>query len=52
MPEASARLLDALGVAGNARRFADLDDAGRVPAGTKLPPPVPIFPRYVDEETA
>ena len=52
IPELATKLLDLLGVAESARRFADLGEAGAVPAGTKLPGPAPIFPRYVEEETA
>ncbi|QYE34203.1 methionine--tRNA ligase [Polymorphobacter sp. PAMC 29334] len=46
IPDAAARLLDQLGVAAEARRFADLDV--RVPAGTPLPTPTGVFPRWVE----
>ncbi len=46
MPGACARLLDQLGVAPDARSFAALDRP--VPAGTPLPPPVGVFPRWVE----
>jgi methionyl-tRNA synthetase len=49
MPGSGARLLDSLGVPADARRFADLGPAGRLPGGSRLPPPQPIFPRYVEE---
>jgi methionyl-tRNA synthetase len=49
MPGSAIRLLDLLAVPANARTFADLGDAGRLQTGTRLPPPVPVFPRYVDE---
>jgi len=49
MPGSGARLLDSLGVPADARRFADLGAAGRLAGGTTLPPPQPIFPRYVEE---
>ena len=46
IPGAAAKLLDQLGVAPHARTFAHLDT--RVAAGTPLPPPVGVFPRWVD----
>jgi methionyl-tRNA synthetase len=48
VPGAAARLLDLLAVAPGSRRFADLD-AG-LASGTVLPPPAPVFPRYVAAE--
>lgn len=52
MPASSARLLDLLAVPAGARGFASLAAAGRLAGGTTLPPPQPIFPRYVEEEAA
>jgi len=46
MPDASAKLLDSLGVAADARDFKALGT--RLVAGTTLPPPVGVFPRYVE----
>jgi len=48
MPDASSKLLDSLGVPDqkDARDFAAL--ATRIKAGTTLPPPVGVFPRYVE----
>jgi methionyl-tRNA synthetase len=46
MPDASAKLLDGLGVAADARDFKAL--AKRIAAGTTLPAPVGVFPRYVE----
>lgn len=46
MPESSAKLLDSLGVPADARDFAAL--AIRISAGTALPAPVGVFPRYVE----
>jgi methionyl-tRNA synthetase len=46
MPNASAKLLDSLGVAADARDFKAL--AKRLTAGTTLPAPVGVFPRYVE----
>lgn len=48
MPEASAKLLDSLGVPHDARNFAALGGATRIAAGTALPAPVGVFPRYVE----
>ncbi|HEX7232080.1 MAG TPA: methionine--tRNA ligase, partial [Candidatus Binatia bacterium] len=48
MPEAAGKLLDILGIGANDRMFTALGEGGRIKAGTKLPPPVPIFPRYVE----
>ncbi|NOJ43007.1 methionine--tRNA ligase [Bradyrhizobium sp. WSM 1791] len=48
MPDASSKLLDSLGIPDGkeARNFAAL--ATRVRPGTTLPPPVGVFPRYVE----
>jgi methionyl-tRNA synthetase len=60
-PSAMAALLDLLGVAPANRDFAAIDAgaaAGRFDAprrlepGAPLPPPKPVFPRYVEPETA
>jgi methionyl-tRNA synthetase len=48
MPEASAKLLDSLGIPPDARNFTALGDAPRIAPGTSLPPPVGVFPRYVE----
>jgi methionyl-tRNA synthetase len=50
MPQSAAKLLDQLGVPQDARGFAKLGWAGRLKPGTKLPPPQPVFPRYVEAE--
>ena len=50
MPGAMGRLLDLLGVAAAARDFAHFGPAHRLPAGTALPAPAVIFPRYVEAE--
>jgi methionyl-tRNA synthetase len=50
MPGSAAKLLDQLGVPQDARNFADLGPAGRLKPGTQLPPPTPVFPRYVEPE--
>jgi methionyl-tRNA synthetase len=51
MPEASAKLLDSLGIPGGARDFAALGGGTRIAAGTALPAPVGVFPRYVEPKT-
>jgi methionyl-tRNA synthetase len=48
MPDSAARLLDLLGVAADARDFPMLGGAARLAPGTKVPPPRPVFPRYVE----
>ena len=48
MPESCARMLDSLGVQQDARSFAALGGASRIVPGTALPPPVGVFPRYVE----
>jgi len=50
MPESAGRLLDQLGIAGDARSFAALGPKGRLKPGTALPPPQPVFPRHVEAE--
>ena len=50
MPESAAKLLDLLAVPAPARTFAALGPSGRMAAGTKLPPPEPVFPRYIEKE--
>ena len=45
MPGATARLLDQLGVAADARTFAGIET--EVAAGTPLPPPEGVFPRWI-----
>ena len=61
MPATMAGLLDLLGVPPEARTFAALDageGAGslgapnRLEPGRALPPPAPVFPRYVEAEPA
>ena len=50
VPAGAAKLLDILSVASDARDFAHLGEKGRLKAGTSLPAPQPIFPRYVEPE--
>jgi methionyl-tRNA synthetase len=46
MPDASSKLLDSLGIPDDARAFKALGT--RIKAGTALPAPVGVFPRYVE----
>jgi methionyl-tRNA synthetase len=46
MPQASAKLLDSLGIPAFSRTFSDL--GSRIVAGTILPAPIGVFPRYVE----
>jgi methionyl-tRNA synthetase len=48
MPESMAKLLDSLGIPEAERKFAALGGAKRIAAGTALPAPVGVFPRYVE----
>ncbi len=52
MPDASAKLLDALGIPDeiNSRNFAAL--GSRIKPGTVLPAPAPVFPRYIEPTAA
>jgi methionyl-tRNA synthetase len=52
MPNSAGRMLDQLGVPADARDFAHLGAAGRLVAGTALPSPQGIFPRWVEETPA
>ncbi|HYD29244.1 MAG TPA: methionine--tRNA ligase [Azospirillaceae bacterium] len=49
MPDASSRILDLLAVPAEARTFGALDAAFALKAGTPLPTPQGVFPRYVEE---
>jgi methionyl-tRNA synthetase len=50
MPESAGKLLDGLGVAAGARDFASLGPAHRLAAGTPIPTPTGVFPRYVSPD--
>jgi methionyl-tRNA synthetase len=53
MPASAGRLLDLLGLPADQRQFGRLGDATqRLAAGTKLPAPAPVFPRYIEPEAA
>jgi methionyl-tRNA synthetase len=49
MPAATGKLLDLLGVAPDKRDFAHAGQ-GHGASGQALPPPAPIFPRYIEAE--
>ncbi len=48
MPQATARLLDLLGQPADQRGFRALGPGGRLQAGTAIPAPTGVFPRYVE----
>ena len=50
MPGSASQLLDLLALPAEVRSFAMLGEAGRMTAGTTLPAPVGVFPRYVEAE--
>jgi methionyl-tRNA synthetase len=50
MPGSAARLLDLLAIPEDQRQFSELGGTRRIAAGSALPPPTPVFPRYVDSE--
>ncbi len=52
MPGSAKKLLDQLGVDAASRTIADLTPEKAVPAGTDLPKPQGVFPRYVEEALA
>jgi len=49
MPSSMGKLLGLLAVPEDRRSFAAAGEAGRLAPGTPLPPPAPVFPRYVRE---
>ena len=50
VPTSAAKLLDLLAIPDGERDFAALGVARRIAPGTTLPPPAPVFPRYVEPE--
>jgi methionyl-tRNA synthetase len=48
MPKSAAQMLDLLAIPPGERDFAALGGGGRIAAGSKLPAPAPVFPRYVE----
>ena len=49
MPDSCQKMLDQLGVAEDARGFSSLGPDGALKPATALPPPSPVFPRFVDD---
>jgi methionyl-tRNA synthetase len=52
VPTAASKLLDILNVGSAERSFDALKAGSRIKAGVTLPPPTPVFPRYVEPEAA
>ena len=52
MPDAASAMLDQLAVPADRRSFSALGSDNAVASGTELPKPSPVFPRYVEEESA
>jgi methionyl-tRNA synthetase len=50
VPSSAAKLLELLGVRPEERGFYELNGTKRIAPGSKLPPPAPVFPRYVEPE--
>ncbi len=50
IPASAEKLLDLVGVAADARKFANATSASAITGGSVLPTPVPVFPRYVETE--
>lgn len=52
MPSAGATILDHLKVGEQARDFSCISDDDRLPPGTAISAPRPVFPRYVEPDAA
>tara|TARA_R110002096_G_scaffold58443_4_gene147204 strand:- start:248 stop:1801 length:1554 start_codon:yes stop_codon:yes gene_type:complete len=52
VPAGAAKLLDVLAVPEDERSFAFCGSDHRLKAGTELPKPAPVFPRYVEPEAS
>ena len=50
MPQSAAKLLDLLAIPADERQFEALGSGRRIAPGSTLPPPAPVFPRYVEPE--
>ncbi|MCL2452097.1 MAG: methionine--tRNA ligase [Alphaproteobacteria bacterium] len=50
IPEAAGKLLELLGVEPNVRDFAHAGEGQTLRAGTPLPSPMPVFPRFIEEK--
>ena len=52
MPSSAGKLLDLLAIPAGERQFSELGGDRRIAAGSTLPAPNPVFPRYVDSEAS
>ena len=52
MPSSAEKLLDLLDIPAGEREFSELGGDRRIAAGSTLPAPSPVFPRYVDSEAS
>jgi methionyl-tRNA synthetase len=52
LPRSAAKLLDALSVEDDKRSFSALAKGSELVPGRSIPPPTPIFPRYVEDDAA
>jgi methionyl-tRNA synthetase len=52
MPNSAGKLLDLLAIPAGERQFSELGGDRRITAGSTLPAPSPVFPRYVDSEAS
>jgi len=50
VPSSAAKMLDLLAIPADERDFTQLGGGKRIKAGITLPPPKPVFPRYVEPE--
>jgi methionyl-tRNA synthetase len=50
VPSSAAKLLELLAVRPEERSFYELNGVKRIAPGSKLPPPMPVFPRYVEPD--
>ena len=48
VPQSAEKLLDLVAAPANQRNFSYAGERGALVGGTSLPPPEPVFPRYVD----
>jgi len=51
VPSSASKLLELLAIDPNERSFDALKSSSRIKAGATLPPPSPVFPRYVEAES-
>ena len=50
VPTSAEKLLDLLAIPAGQRSFAFVDGKHRIAAGSQLPAPAPVFPRYIEAE--